>query len=89
MVRAAHLVARGRIGEAFAVNPLDVVFLLAVVPAVLGLWITNRAARVALRIEAERRERVLAVAALVLVVAANWIYVLATQRSITVAAPGG
>jgi hypothetical protein len=80
MVRTAHLILRGRIVSAFAVNPLDALFLTIVVPAALMLWVANRRAGVGVGVELEGREGILAWVAVALAVGANWIYVLATVR---------
>ncbi len=80
LLRTAHHLLGGRIGAAFAVNPLDAVSLLVVAPALLLLWIANATRGVALRVTLSPGQRRCAWAALGIVVALNWIYVLVAQR---------
>jgi len=79
MLRSANAVLRGHVGTAFATNPLDSLFLLVVLPAMIVTWAARVWRRVALQVELTPRERRTAWTALFLAVALNWAYVLVTQ----------
>jgi len=71
---------RGHVGQAFAVNPFDTIFMTIVAPAALAVGLVNRFGRTAVRVSLSPRERRIVGSGLVAVVAANWWYVLLTQR---------
>ncbi len=60
-------------------NPLDTVFLLVVVPVMVAAWILRVWRKVAVLVELTRRERRVAWTLLIVAVALNWAYVLATH----------
>ncbi len=79
MLRSANAVLHGHVGIAFTTNPLDTLFLLVVVPAMVVMWAVRVLRRVAVLVELTRRERRVAWTALIVAVALNWAYVLATH----------
>jgi len=79
LLRSARSLIEGDVARAFAVNPMDAV-LLMVAPLVAALMlVTNRRGGPALRVDASPPERRACWTILVVVVAANWAYVLATH----------
>ena len=78
-LRTTHLLLRGRLGAAFATNPLDALALLVAAPGTLALWVANATGRWAIRVSLSSRERRVVWLALVAAALANWIYVLVTQ----------
>lgn len=79
LIRSAHSLLRGDVGRAFAVNPLAAVLLLSAPPFLAALVVTNRRGGLAVRVEASSAERKALWTTLVALVAANWVYVLASQ----------
>jgi hypothetical protein len=79
LMRSAHSLLDGDVKSAFAVNPLAAVLLLAAPPAVAACAVTNRRGGLAVRVEASRAERRALWAILCGLVAANWVYVLASH----------
>lgn len=75
-LRAARLIAEGRIGNAFAMNPLDAALLLVGLPLIAALWLANLTGGVALRLALSPKERRAAWGLAVIVLAANWAFVL-------------
>ena len=80
LLRSAHQLLEGRIGAAFATNPLDTLAMLVVAPVVLVAWLLNAAGRWTVRVSLTPRERRSAWLSLGAAAILNWIYVLATQR---------
>ena len=80
LTRTTHWLMRGDILRALATNPFDTIFLLLVVPAFAGMWVANRMGGFAVRISTTRTERRALVAGVSVLLLANWVYVLATQR---------
>ena len=80
LLRTTHHVLHGHLGRAFATNPLDAVFLIVVFPITLIAWIANAARGFALRITLSSVEHRWAWTILAAIVAANWLYVVSTQR---------
>ncbi len=80
LLRTTHHVLEGDLGRAIATNPLDAVFLVVVVPIALIVWIANAARGFTLRVTLSSVERRWAWTILGTIVAANWLYVLVTQR---------
>lgn len=79
LLRSTNAVLNGHVGTAFAMNPLDTVFLLVVVPVMVAAWILRVWRKVAVLVELTRRERRVAWTLLIVAVALNWAYVLATH----------
>lgn len=79
LLRSTNAILLGHVGTAFATNPLDTLFLLVVVPVMIAVWAVRMWRRVAVIVEFTRRERRLAWTALIVAVAINWAYVLATH----------
>ena len=80
LTRVAHYILRADVSRALYINPFDAVFFLVGVPLLAGLWVANRTRGFAVRVTTSRAERICAWALLALVVLANWVYVLSTQR---------
>jgi len=79
LMRAAGHLMRGDASGAFAVNPLAAAVLVAALPLSVALAASNRRGGTSVRMHASRGERLALRAALVVLVAANWVYVLATH----------
>ena len=75
-LRAARLIAEGRIGSAFAMNPLDAALLLVGLPLTAALWLANLTGGVALRFALSPKERRVAWGGAAIILAANWAFVL-------------
>ena len=80
LIRSAGLILRGHVGQALAVNPFDTVFMTIVAPVAVAIALLNRFGRVAVRVSLSSLEKRVAWIGLAAVVAANWWYVLLTQR---------
>lgn len=80
LTRVTHWLLRGDVSSAFAVNPLDTLFLLIAVPLFAALWMANLAGWFTVRISMSRVERRGAWALLVILTLANWTYVLLTHH---------
>lgn len=79
LTRCAGLIMTGRLGEAMRLNPFDAFSILVAAPAALVMLILNRTLGLCVRIETSRGERTAFWAALAVVLAANWVYVLSTH----------
>jgi hypothetical protein len=79
LMRSAHSLFGGKVARAVAVNPLAAVLLLTGLPAMALLVATNRKGGLAVRVEASRAERRALWTILCVLVAANWVYVLASH----------
>lgn len=80
LLRTTHHVLHGDLGSAFTTNPLDALFLIVFIPVLLIVWVANAARGFALRVTLSPVERRWAWTALAAIVAANWLYVISTQR---------
>jgi hypothetical protein len=80
LIRTTHRLLRGDLAGAFALNPLDAAAMLVSVPIFLVIGVANRTRGVAIRVSASPGEKRLAWLVLGAAVAANWAYVLTTQR---------
>ncbi len=78
-LRGTGAVLRGHPGLALRTNPLDALIILVVIPAAAVLGVARLARGAVLRVTLSRRERLVAWAVVLVAVAANWAYVLATQ----------
>ena len=79
LLRSANALLCGQMGAAFATNPLAAVFLLVVVPVGAVIWTARWWRGIVIRMELTGRERRIAWTVLIVVVAVNWAYVLATH----------
>ena len=80
LLRTTHYVLQGHLGRAFATNPLDALFLVVIIPITLIVWIANAARGFALRVTLSPVERRWAWTVVAALAAANWLYVVSTQR---------
>jgi hypothetical protein len=79
LITSARHLSRGHVLDALRTNPFDAVFLMAVAPAFLAVWIGNLTRGLALRFSLSSAERRVGWTLLALALAANWIYVLRTR----------
>jgi hypothetical protein len=79
LLRSASAILTGHPGAAFITNPLAAFFLIVVAPTAGSLWGLRRWRGMVVRVAMSRRERTAAWTVLIVAVALNWAYVLATH----------